>query len=323
MDSSSYKRFTVSRGFEYSYYVRPAAPGKLTLLFVHGFPSFATDWRLQVAFFEQKGYGLIVPDMLGFGGTSKPTDPTAYVASLLAKDLVEIVDAEAVADVVAIGHDWGSYVVSRVANHSQDRFRGFSFLAVGYAPPTGVTVGQLREMTQKGLGYETLGYWEFFSAPEAPEIIKKHIDSFFDLLWAKDGRVWRYNLGPTGSLQNFLESDSRTPRVEAISTEDYAESQKRLVEQGFEAPLCYYKAMTADLNSANDKTIPQDKLFVTKPVLYLGAAHDAVAPPAIVRKSLELCPNHVSKVLDTGHWIMLEAADEVNAQIEAWLQTIA
>jgi len=60
----------------------------------------------QVEFFKEKGYGLIVPDMLGYGGTSIPTDPTAYKHTLLAKDVLDILDAEKVQQAIVIGHDW-------------------------------------------------------------------------------------------------------------------------------------------------------------------------------------------------------------------------
>lgn len=106
MDSALYKTFETSRGLTYNYYFTAAAGGKPSLLFIHGFPSTSYDWRHQIAFFSKGGYGIIVPDQLGYGGTSKPTDPSAYKSSLICKDLVEIVDSEKIAEVVVIGHDW-------------------------------------------------------------------------------------------------------------------------------------------------------------------------------------------------------------------------
>ena len=106
MDASHYKIVTVSRGLKYYYYASIAQQGKSTLLFCHGFPSTSYDWRKFVPYFQSRGYGLIVPDLLGFGDTDKPTDPSLYVSSLISKDLVDILDAEKVQRVVAIGHDW-------------------------------------------------------------------------------------------------------------------------------------------------------------------------------------------------------------------------
>ena len=72
MDTSLYKDVKVSRGFNYHYYFSPPVSGKPTLLFLHGFPSTLQDWARQIRYFQPKGYGILAPDMLGAGGTSKP-----------------------------------------------------------------------------------------------------------------------------------------------------------------------------------------------------------------------------------------------------------
>ena len=106
MNASNYKDLTTTRGVVYHYFVSPPKGDKPTLLLLHGFPSTSYDWRHQIAFFRNEGYGLIVPDMLGYGGTSKPAEPEAYRSSLLTKDIIEILDAEKVDKAIAIGHDW-------------------------------------------------------------------------------------------------------------------------------------------------------------------------------------------------------------------------
>lgn len=106
MDSQLYKELTTSRGFKYNYYFSPAQGSKPTLAFIHGFPSTAKDWRCIAPHFKNKGYGIIAPDMLGYGATDKPTDPAVFVWSLVVKDIVEILDAEKLDKVIAIGHDW-------------------------------------------------------------------------------------------------------------------------------------------------------------------------------------------------------------------------
>ena len=106
MDAALYKNFTTSRGLNYHCYVSLAHGSKPTLLFLHGFPSTSCDWRYQVAFFEEKGYSVIVPDMLGYGGTAKPANVEAYNQSLIAQDVVDVLDSEKIQKVIVIGHDW-------------------------------------------------------------------------------------------------------------------------------------------------------------------------------------------------------------------------
>lgn len=107
LESTRYKQATVSRGFLYNYYYTPARDDKPTILFVHGYPSTSVDWAGVVAVLESEGYGVLVPDMPGYGGTDKPTDPAVYVAnSGIVRDLLDLLDAEGVRKAVAIGHDW-------------------------------------------------------------------------------------------------------------------------------------------------------------------------------------------------------------------------
>ena len=106
MDASLYKTLTTSRGVKYNYYSSPAQPGKHTILFCHGFPSTSVDWRYFVPFFKERGYGIVVPDLLGYGETDKPTDAAMYVSSKVCRDVVDILDKEGVEKAIAIGHDW-------------------------------------------------------------------------------------------------------------------------------------------------------------------------------------------------------------------------
>ena len=106
MDTSKFKDITVQRGYKYHYYYSPASVGKPTLFFIHGFPSSSSDWARQVAYLEPKGYGIVVPDCLGYGGTSKPTDPAAFRSKPMAQDFIDIIDAEGLKTIIGIGHDW-------------------------------------------------------------------------------------------------------------------------------------------------------------------------------------------------------------------------
>ncbi len=106
MEDSLYKDFKTSRGINYHYYRVEAQEDRQTLLFCHGFPSTSYDWRHQVPFFKALGYGLIIPDMLGYGGTDRPKETDEYKMSLQSKDFDELLEYEKVAKCVLIAHDW-------------------------------------------------------------------------------------------------------------------------------------------------------------------------------------------------------------------------
>ena len=106
LPTAAYKDVTTRRGYRYHYYYAPSQGSKPTLLFVHGFPSTSQDWHRLIPHLERDGYGIIAPDVLGYGGTDKPIDPVTYKGTAIARDLIDIVDAEGVEKVVAVGHDW-------------------------------------------------------------------------------------------------------------------------------------------------------------------------------------------------------------------------
>ncbi|KAJ7888352.1 alpha/beta-hydrolase [Mycena olivaceomarginata] len=183
MDQSNYKQTKTKRGLTYSYFCSPSASSKPILFLSHGFPSASFLWRKQVPFFQQLGYGLIVPDHLGYGGTDKPTDPKLYVGRGLAADMVDILDAEGVTQVVAIGHDWGSYLVSRMLHYCPHRVSACAFFAVGYKPAE----GDVNLITRT-------------------EQIKKRgrIDSFINLLYPETPELWKKNMSDKEVLRKSL-----------------------------------------------------------------------------------------------------------------------
>ena len=101
-------------GFTYdACYRKPDDPQKPHILFLHGFPSSAYDWRHQVEFFADAGYGIIAPDTLGYGDSgygnhSKSLDPSDYLVKEVGGSLIEVVNNLTSNDtkVHGVGHDW-------------------------------------------------------------------------------------------------------------------------------------------------------------------------------------------------------------------------
>jgi soluble epoxide hydrolase/lipid-phosphate phosphatase len=110
--------YTTSRALTYSYIrIPPQLPNTQSILFLHGFPSTSHDWRHQISFFTAKGYGVLAPDLLGFGKTSKPMELEMYKGEDMARDIVEIMVFEGVGVVVGVAHDW--YVLRFILTFSQ------------------------------------------------------------------------------------------------------------------------------------------------------------------------------------------------------------
>jgi soluble epoxide hydrolase / lipid-phosphate phosphatase len=118
--------YTTARALTYSYiHIPPQLPNTQYILFLHGFPSTSYHWRYQISFFVAKGYGILAPDLLGFGETSKPNELEMYRGEAMARDIVEIMVLEDVGVVVGVAHDW--YVLRFILSYCLPaiRFRWF------------------------------------------------------------------------------------------------------------------------------------------------------------------------------------------------------
>ena len=191
MDPESFRTITSSRSYTYSYYVSPTGGENGTIVLLHGFPEYADMWADQVKEFESLGYKCIAPDLLGYGGTSKPTKTEAYNSEDQSQDIVDIMQAEKVERAIFIGHDWGCYLAGRFANWRPDKILGLVLTNVSYRPSAKLDLVAVNEQLKTTFGYEVFGYWKWISSPNAPKLLESHLDSFFSLLFAKDADIWK------------------------------------------------------------------------------------------------------------------------------------
>ena len=173
------KSFKLSTGHTYSFVYIPATTSSTsTILFLHGFPSACYDWRHQVAFFADHGYGVIAPDLLGYGGTSKPASAEEYKAKKMAAEIAEILDHEHLDRVHAVSHDTGSILLSRLANYFPERLLSCTFLTVPYSRPgEHFDLEAVNKMTKQLLGKERFGYVKFFAENNAGQLLDQHVRS--------------------------------------------------------------------------------------------------------------------------------------------------
>ncbi|KXN83914.1 Bifunctional epoxide hydrolase 2 [Leucoagaricus sp. SymC.cos] len=330
MNSSNYKDITTTRGLNYHYYFSPATEGKSTVVLVHGFPSTSFDWHNQVTYLQERGYGLIVPDMIGYGGTAKPVDPTQYTFKLIVKDIVDIIDAEGVKRCVAIGHDWGSIVVARLATFYPDRFIAFGFLAVGYSPPSIQTYQQfmdkLKQMFHRDIGYQVL-----FGQVEGTTLCDKNVcfdsltfDSFYSLVHPINAEtLWPEYLCPPGATKKWVEENKQAVLDPHIPPEDHAYRKDILQKWGLAAPMCWYRVQFLNLELEDNKQIPESSYVIDKPVFLGLAEKDTVTTPALAKIPTEKwCKNLTTRSFDGGHWLMWENKDKLSTEIATWLETL-
>ena len=110
------------------------------VLFCHGFPDTAYTWRRQMKAVASAGYRAIAPDMRGYGLSSAPVDALLYTPLQTAGDLVGLLDALNIPNVVLVGHDWGASHCWGAALMRPERFKALFCLSVPYVPRGDVSV---------------------------------------------------------------------------------------------------------------------------------------------------------------------------------------
>ncbi|THV00051.1 alpha/beta-hydrolase [Dendrothele bispora CBS 962.96] len=319
---SLWKNLIVTRGLLYHYYFSPqTSSGKPTLIFLHGFPNSSYDWRHQVSFFQKHGYGLIVPDMLGYGGTEKPVDPKMYASSLVCRDVVDILDKEKVEKGVLIGHDWGSKTVSRLINYYPERFTGFAFLGLGYIPPEAFVLPytERNTLSKSVLGYENYGYWEFFSSDGADQSIMDNLDSLFDILYAKETVSAIKDFAPLGALEGFIKNGRRTTTAAYVKPEERAIQMDTLRRGGMTGPLNWYKIVTSTSIERDDDQVSPLSSFICRRQLTNFVS--CIGIPKEMASVLQYSESDVTvREYNASHWVMMEARDEVNRDLLEWIE---
>jgi soluble epoxide hydrolase/lipid-phosphate phosphatase len=113
---SLYKETTLN-GQKYSYILSEPKDRKLlnTIFLIHGFPDISYGWRNQIPFLTSLGLRVVVPDMLGYGGSSTSSDPKFMTYKRAADDIAALAKELGLSRIILGGHDWGGATVYRVA----------------------------------------------------------------------------------------------------------------------------------------------------------------------------------------------------------------
>ena len=111
----------------------PAAAHGGVLAFVHGSGPGASgysNFKLNVGAFVEAGYRVVVPDLPGFGYSSKPTD-IDYTTDYFVKHLMGLLDALGVEHCALIGNSLGGAVCIRAALDHPARIDKLVLMAPG------------------------------------------------------------------------------------------------------------------------------------------------------------------------------------------------
>ncbi|KAJ6178266.1 Alpha beta hydrolase fold protein [Penicillium mononematosum] len=283
MDNYTRKVFTTSRSLTYTYYdsgsANPLSADQTTLLFLHGFPDSAHLWHQVVPHLRSLPHRKLVPDLLGFGGSSKPTDQALFRPSCIVSDLVELLAIEGVQEVVVIGHDWGSILAQRFWLWKPELCVGIAMLNVAYQPPTAqpFDLTAVNAEFERVTGYPLYAYWELFIADDGALLVDEHLDRFWEVMHGAREHWMRDIFCVRNAMRSFLEGN------EKIELKEYAKSGKRWKEEWFKSvqggggltsAMCSYKPMVYNLDFDAENALPAGRARVTVPAFFLGCSGD-------------------------------------------------
>lgn len=255
------------------------------IVFLHGFPEFWFCWRKQIPFFAENGFSVWAPDQRGYNQSDKPKARESYRIDVLARDVAGIIDAAGRDRAIVVGHDWGAAVAWRVA---QDFPQRVEKLVILNGPHPGVMRRALREDRKQLM---KSWYILFFQLPALPErFIAQHDFA-------------RLARGVARSARPGTFDDATLDRYRAAWREPGA----------MKAMLEWYRAIRLRPPRAVSRR-------VRSPTLILWGRHDAFLEVALGERSLACCDAGRLVVLEDGtHWLHVEDAQRVNAEIAAFL----
>jgi pimeloyl-ACP methyl ester carboxylesterase len=160
--------------------VAPAMPNGRAVLLLHGKNFYGDYWTGTIKALTDAGYRVIVPDQIGFGRSSKPTE-IAYSFDLLAANTATLLNHLKVEKVTVVGHSMGGMLAVRFVNNYRQRVTHLvieNMIGLEDYRLAGVPPVPLEKALQSELS-------------KTPESLRKYIGSYFAGRAARAGAAQR------------------------------------------------------------------------------------------------------------------------------------
>lgn len=303
------------------------------MIFLHGWPELGLVWRAQLEHFAAMGWRCIAPDMRGYGGSSVPTRIADYAVREIVDDMTALHDALGGRPAVWVGHDWGSAIAWSIAAHHPERCRGVANLCVPYFA-RGMTLDTLVPLVDRTLypaDAYPIGQWDYWLYHR-----ERFAQSAADLAADVQGTIATlYRAGAVGvadkparlagvrAADGWFGPSHRAPAIERdpmiLDIADFDAFVMAFERTGFAGANAWYLNDAA--NAAFAAEAPNFGRL-TLPVLFVHAARDATCETVNSQLADPMradCSDLTEVIIDAGHEVMKECADETNAAIAAWI----
>ena len=96
------------------------------ILCLHGEPSWSYLYRKMIPLFAATGFRAVVPDLVGFGRSDKPSQRSDYSYKKHVQWMKDWIDEVGLRDITMLGQDWGGLIGLRLLAENPDLFARFS-----------------------------------------------------------------------------------------------------------------------------------------------------------------------------------------------------
>jgi cis-3-alkyl-4-acyloxetan-2-one decarboxylase len=132
---AGYRDRTVRVGDQHMHVLEWGPEHGKPVLLVHGNPTWGFLWRKVVAALRDQPLRLIVPDLIGLGLSSKPTDLAAHSIENHSRWLGALVDELVPGPLVVAAQDWGGPITLHAMASRRSRLRGIVLGNTAISPP--------------------------------------------------------------------------------------------------------------------------------------------------------------------------------------------
>lgn len=92
------------------------------VLLLHGEPSWSYLYRKMIPILVQAGHRVIVPDLVGFGRSDKPSQRSDYTYQRHVQWMESLLDQLLLTEITLVCQDWGGLIGLRLVAENPDRF---------------------------------------------------------------------------------------------------------------------------------------------------------------------------------------------------------
>ena len=140
-------RYVAHKGLRIHHLDEGPIDAPVTALCLHGNPSWSYLYRHMIPVFTGAGLRVVAPDLIGFGRSDKPTEPSWHSFDRHRDMLLSVVEQLDLRNVMLVCQDWGGILGLTLAHEMPERFTRLLVMN------TGLGTGQVTEGFRKWRSY--------------------------------------------------------------------------------------------------------------------------------------------------------------------------